>query len=80
MKVNRDYLLKNVTIRVVTVAGKGGACGSIVAEVVVLLLLVVVVVAAVFLFLVVVAVVTPSKIHLPDGILETPRYLGLQLP
>lgn len=60
-----------------TVAGKGGACGSIVAEVVVLL---VVVVAAVFLFLVVVAVVTPSKIHLPDGILETPRYLGLQLP
>lgn len=62
-----------------TVAGKGGACGSIVAEVVVLLL-VVVVVAAVFLFLVVVAVVTPSKIHLPDGILETPRYLGLQLP
>ena len=78
MKVNRDYyyLLKNVTIRVVTVAGKGGACGSIVAVVAV----VVVVVAAVFLFFVVVAVVTPSKVHLPYGILEKPRYLGLQLP
>ena len=80
MKVNRDYyyLLKNVTIRVVTVAGKGGACGSIVA--VVAVVVVVVVVAAVFLFFVVVAVVTPSKVHLPYGILEKPRYLGLQLP